>query len=54
MKEIIQIGIFEVKMDPEKRSDESAQCPSCVDGVCQCANDEEGFKHLEKKEEDKD
>ena len=55
MKQIIQIGLFEVKMDPEKRSDEPTQCPGCVDGVCQCANDEEGFKHLEKKEEeDKD
>tara|TARA_E500000331_G_scaffold354667_2_gene408270 strand:+ start:1433 stop:1654 length:222 start_codon:yes stop_codon:yes gene_type:complete len=49
MKEIIQIGLFEVKMDPEKRSDESAQCPSCVDGVCQCANDEQGFRHLERR-----
>ena len=48
MKEIIQIGLFKVTKDPEKI------CPSCVDGVCQCANEEEGFKQLEKKEEDKD
>ena len=48
MKDKLQIGLFEVKTEPEKRSDESAQCPSCVDGVCQCANDEQGFRHLER------
>ena len=49
MKDKIQIGLTE--LIPE---DEPEECPGCVDGVCQCANEEEGFKQLEKREEDKD
>ena len=48
MKEIIQIGLFEVKMDPEKRSDDPAQCPNCVNGVCHCEPEDE----LEDQEEE--
>ena len=55
LKDKLQNGLFEVKTEPEKKESkmydpkQPVKRPCCVDGVCQCDNDEQGFRHIERR-----